>query len=154
MASSGPATGAAAGIRRLLLALVVIGLIFTATDLYLLAHFEDFNQLVPFVVIGLSLVAVVWHMVSHGAASVRLFQVSMLLMVVAGLLGAYLHFQGNMEFQLDIDPSLSGWALFNKVMRAKAPPAMAPGAMAQIGLVGLIYCYRHPALTKDSSIST
>jgi hypothetical protein len=59
-----------------------------------------------------------------------------------------LHFRGNMAFQLDIDPSLSGWALADKVLRAKAPPTMAPGAMAQLGLLGLIYSYRHPALRE------
>jgi hypothetical protein len=59
-----------------------------------------------------------------------------------------LHFRGNMEFQLDIDPSLGGWALVSKVIRAKAPPAMAPAAMAQLGLLGLVYCHRHPALAR------
>jgi hypothetical protein len=151
MVASPSGTGAATGLRRLMLALLVIGLLFTALDLYLLAHYEDLNQFVPFAAIGLSLVVVFWHLVHRGAASVRALQVAMLLMVVAGAVGAYLHFQGNMEFQVDIDPSLGGWALFNKVIRAKAPPAMAPGAMAQLGLLGLIYTYRHPALTRDTS---
>ena len=28
-----------------------------------------------------------------------------------------------------------------------ATPALAPGALAQLGLLGLLYTYRHPALT-------
>jgi hypothetical protein len=38
--------------------------------------------------------------------------------------------------------------LFSTVMTAKAPPAMAPGAMVQLGLIGLVYCYRHPAIPR------
>lgn len=138
-------------LRSLLLTLLTLGLALTAFDLYLLAHFEDTNQIVPFAVIGLSLVTVAWHVVLGGAASVRVLQVAMVLMVAAGAVGVVLHFRGNMEFQLDIDPSLGGWALVHKVLRAKAPPAMAPGAMAQLGLLGLIYSYRHPALVRRQS---
>jgi len=50
-----------------------------------------------------------------------------------------------------MDPSLEGWALFVKVIRAKAPPALAPAAMIQIGLLGLLYTYRLVAPAKDST---
>jgi len=52
---------------------------------------------------------------------------------------------GNTEFQHEMDPTLEGWTLFVKVMRAKAPPALAPAANIQIGLLGLLYTYRHAA---------
>jgi hypothetical protein len=70
----------------------------------------------------------------------------MLFFLASAAIGVGLHYSGNLEFQLDIDPSQSRWELFKKVMHAKAPPAIAPGAMAQLGLLGLIYAYRHPAL--------
>jgi hypothetical protein len=57
----------------------------------------------------------------------------------------FLHYQGNVEFQMEIDPTQHGSELFWKVMRAKAPPALAPGLMAQLGLLGLIYAFRHPS---------
>jgi hypothetical protein len=60
--------------------------------------------------------------------------------------GTYLHFQVNMEFQLEMDPALSGLALYRKAILAKTPPALAPGAMIQLGLIGLAYTFRHPAL--------
>ena len=66
--------------------------------------------------------------------------------LIAGALGVVLHYRGNLAMQLDMDPGQPAWGLFWKVMRAKAPPALAPGAMAQLGLLGLIYCHRHPAL--------
>jgi hypothetical protein len=58
----------------------------------------------------------------------------------------YLHFQVNMEFQIEMDPALSGWPLFQKAILAKTPPALAPGSMIQLGLIGLAYTFRHPAL--------
>ena len=70
----------------------------------------------------------------------------MLLMIVSGGVGMYLHLQANMEFQLEMDATLSGWALLKKSVVAKAPPALAPGAMTQLGLIGLAYTFRHPAL--------
>jgi hypothetical protein len=36
---------------------------------------------------------------------------------------------------------MSTWELVEKVMRAKAPPVLAPGMMLQFGLLGLAYAY-------------
>jgi hypothetical protein len=50
------------------------------------------------------------------------------------------------EFQLEVSPGLAGWELLRKALNAKAPPALAPGVMAQLGVLGLIYTFRHPAV--------
>jgi hypothetical protein len=47
-----------------------------------------------------------------------------------------------MEFQLEMDPSLQGVNLYRKAILAKTPPALAPGAMIQLGLIGLAYTFR------------
>jgi hypothetical protein len=65
----------------------------------------------------------------------------MYLFVLAGFAGVIAHFYGSAEFQLDLNPSMSAWELLEKVMRAKAPPLLAPGMMLQMGLLGLIYVY-------------
>ena len=135
--------------RRLLLALLTFGLLATAIDLFLLEHFEDARQLAPLVLIALSLATVVWHVASGSEGSVRALQVVMAACVMSGLIGVVLHFRGNMGFQLDMNPDIGRWDLFTRVMRAKAPPALAPGAMAQLGFLGLIYCYRHPATRPE-----
>ena len=137
-------------LRRLLLALLVIGLIVTGVDLVLLNHYEDVWQLIPLMLIAFGLVVVVWHLVARSGASIRALQMVMLLFVAGGAAGVVLHYRGNMAFQLEMDPTQDRWTLFNKVIRAKAPPAMAPSAMAQLGLVGLIYAFRHPALDSSS----
>jgi hypothetical protein len=72
----------------------------------------------------------------------------MLLLLISGGVGIWWHFQVNMEFQLEMDPQLAGMPLFRKAIAAKTPPAMAPGAMVQLGLIGLAYTFRHPALVS------
>jgi len=132
--------------RRILLAILILGVARITIKLMLLGHVEDFNQLIPLVLAGATLVLSLVAAIKPTSATVRLFQLLMVLLVISGALGMYLHFQVNMEFQLEMDPALKGIALFRKAIVAKAPPALAPGAMTQLGLIGLAYTFRHPAL--------
>ena len=138
-------------LRKLILVILAVGLLGVLADLILLKHFEDSWQLVPLVLIGLAGGAIVWFLLGGGAPSLRLLQVTMGLFLVAGIAGVVLHYRGNLEFQLEIDASQHGWNLFSKVIHAKAPPALAPGAMAQLGLLGLAYLYRHPVLGRGTA---
>jgi hypothetical protein len=132
--------------RRILLAILSLGIAGIIVELLLLGHVEDFNQLIPLILAGAALVMIVVVGIKPTSATVRLFQLVMVLMIVSGAVGMYLHFQVNTEFQLEMDPSLTGLALFRKAILAKAPPALAPGAMTQLGLIGLAYTFGHPAL--------
>jgi hypothetical protein len=139
--------GRVSTIRRLLLAVLAIGSAGMLTDLMLLAHYEDSAQLIPIGLLAMALAAAVGQLLRPGRASVRALQIVMLLCVTAGLLGIGLHFNGAAEFQREIDPSIGWQALVGKVARSQSPPLLAPGAMVQLGLVGLIYAFRHPAAT-------
>jgi hypothetical protein len=134
------------GLRRLLLLLLVAAMIGTAVDLMLLDHHEDVWQWVPLVVIGLGLAAAAFAAATGGASAITVMRVVMALFIGAGLIGFGLHYTGNTEFQREVDPGLQGWSLFVKAVTSKAPPALAPAAMIQMGLLGLLYTYRHPAL--------
>lgn len=140
-------------LRWLLFALLIVGLLVTGTDLMLLDHHEDAWQSIPLVLIGLALLVIVWHAAGRTATSLRALQAVMALFVAAAATGIVLHFRGNLEFQMELDPTQSGWQLFNKVIRAKAPPAAAPSVMAQLGLIGLIYSFRHPLLRRPAETS-
>lgn len=135
-------------LQRLLLALLAFGLVGTATELVLLGHSEDETQLVPLVAIGISLMVLAWHFVLPSVASARSLQVAMIVMIASGATGVVFHYQSNLEFQLEVDPSLRGIDLLMHVLRAKSPPALAPGNMALLGLLGLACLYRHPLLTR------
>jgi hypothetical protein len=130
----------------MLLGILVIGMAGTTTDLLLLAHYEDTAQLIPLGLLGAALAAIVWHALRPTAVSVRALQGLMVLLVIGALAGIGFHYNGAAEFQLDIDPSQSWWDVAKKVARAQSPPMMAPGAMLQLGLVGLAYTYRHPVM--------
>jgi hypothetical protein len=138
--------------RRLLLALVFIGAAGLEVELLLLEHFESALQWTPLVLLGVVLAAVllVWRRPSP--ATVRFFQAVMALCVASGVVGVFLHYRGNVEFELEREP-LHGLKLFWEAIRG-ATPALAPGAMAQLGLLGLVYCYRHPALRRDQPART
>jgi len=133
-------------VRRVLRVILFLGLLITGTDLLLLGHYEDARQVIPLVLIAMGLVVLAWHAFHGGAVNMRALQVTMVLFIASGMLGVVLHYRSNMEFQLEMDSSLSGLKLFWKVMQAKAPPALAPSAMAQLGLLGLAYGYLCPAL--------
>ena len=132
-------------IRRLILGLLTFGLAALALELMAIGHYEDAWQLVPVALIALALVAIAWHVIGGGAAGLTVLQILLVLIIASGATGIFLHYQANAEFQRDIDPGLSGWEVFTKTMHAIAPPALAPGVMTQLGLLGLIYIYQHPA---------
>jgi len=148
MTVTSPATTLAA-LRRLLLGLLAFGLLGTATDLLLIGHDEDAWQLIPLAMTGLALattagLALTRPASGRAAVVVRLFRVAMVLLIFTGGVGGVLHYRANMEFKLEMDPSLSGLALFSSVVRAKAPPAMAPATLVLLGLLGLAAAYRRP----------
>lgn len=137
--------------RPLLLALLAFGLAGNLTELVLLEHYEGGAQWVPLVLGGCALVAVGLQFVAGSLGTVRVLRVVMTLLVLAGMAGVVLHYRGNLAFQVDMDPTLSQWQYFKKIIHAKAPPLLAPGAMVLLGLIGLIYSYKHPALEARSS---
>ena len=136
-------------IRRCLLAVLALGLVGTLTELILLEHYETAVQFVPLVSIVVAIGVLIWHRVTGDALSIRALQATMVVFLVAGIVGTGLHLRGAAEFQLEIDASQSRWEIFKKAMHAKAPPVLAPGLMLQLGLVGLVYSYRHPALDSQ-----
>ena len=132
--------------RRLLLFILLLGVVGIMAELLLLAHTEDATQWIPIALGGITIVLSAAVAARPSPGSIRLFRAVMVLMILSGAVGMYLHFRANTEFQLEMDASLTGFALFRKSIVAKTPPALAPGAMAQLGLIGLAYTFRHPAL--------
>ena len=133
--------------RSLILSILFFGFFGTAAELLFLQHIASLWELIPVVLIGVNLVIMTWHAITRHPASVRGVQVVMGLCLIAGVAGIVLHYQSSMEFKLETNPALTGWALFRAVMSAQTPPALAPGVMIQLGLLGLAYSYKHP-LTK------
>ncbi len=134
-----------AAVRWLLLALLAFGMLGTGLDLVLLDHYEDAWQWPPLALTVVGLLVVAWIAARQSRAAILALRWTMRLFVLAGVAGLMLHYNGNREFQKELDPALSGWPLFVKVITAKAPPAMAPASMIQLGLLGLLVTYKHPS---------
>jgi hypothetical protein len=130
--------------RAWLIAVLMFGLVGTFIELLLLAHYEEPWQVSPLALIASAIGALAWHHLRPGAASVRVLRVLMALFVLSGAVGTALHMRGAAQFQLEINPSLPRRELFTKIMRAQSPPALAPGVMMQLGLIGLVALYREP----------
>ena len=133
-----------ASIRTLLLAALAIGVVGTSGELILLRHIDNAAQWIPLVFLVGSVPVLVWHARSPGVASVRTLQTLMLAFIALGVVGIGLHYDGNVEFQRELNPSERGWTFVRKTV-AGAPPVLAPGSMGLLGLVGLAHAYRHPA---------
>jgi len=139
-------------LRVFLLLLLWMGMAGTAAELVLAQHTEDPWQWIPLVLLGGAFFVLIWHAaMRRRAAPLRALRATMVLFVLSGFVGIGLHLKGKMEFKREIDPSLSGWKLFAGSLEAKMPPALAPGVMIQLGLLGLAYAYRHPALGSTDS---
>lgn len=126
--------------RQVLVVILVLGMVGLLAELLLIEHFEDAWQLVPLILLGLGLCALAWHAFAPSLPSARVWRILMTLFVVAGFIGFYMHYAGNVEFELEQNPNATRWALFREAMMG-ATPALAPGAMIQIGLIGWLYAF-------------
>ena len=137
-------------LRRGLLLIFVLGTVGLGTELLLLDHFEEWRQQVPLVLLALGLVLVAIRLFYRGEIILRLFRLTMLAFVLGGIVGLWFHFSSNMEFELEMYPTLTGLELLSKALGG-AMPALAPGALVQLGLIGFLYTYQHPALSREQT---
>jgi hypothetical protein len=128
-------------LRGWILGILLLGLLGTVTELVLLSHYEQPLQLVPLVLIVAAVAAAGWEFRRQDLAGRRAMQIVMALFVLAGFAGFAAHFHGSAEYQLELNPDMSNWELLDKILRAKAPPLLAPGMMLQLGLLGLAYVF-------------
>ena len=134
--------------RRGILLIFVLGTVGLGTELLLLDHFEEWRQQVPLVLLALGLILLAARLLYRGAIILRLFRWTMLTFVLGGMVGLWFHLSSNMEFELEMYPTLSGLELLFKALSG-AMPALAPGALVQLGLLGFLYTYQHPALIRE-----
>ena len=118
------------------LALLTLGFLGTGAELVLLEHYEGVWQKVPLALLALGLLSVALCAFNRRRGCIRFLQCVMLLTLVGGLAGLYFHFQGNLEFELEMHPDERGWPLIWNTLKG-ATPALAPGMMILLGLLGL-----------------
>ena len=138
-------------LRTWVFLLFVLSLLGTVAELLMLDHRDSFTKWIPFIVFAIGIIATALVALKTTRATLELFRVVMVLFMATGVAGLYFHYRGNVEFELEMSPALKGWALIQKALTG-ATPTLAPCAMSQIGLLGLLFTWRHPALTSRSSV--
>lgn len=123
---------------RVLMVTLLFMMLGTAMELYLLDHYEDTLQLIPLLCIGLSLLVFIVLFFKKTKSLRLIFQILMGLTALSGILGAYLHFQANYEFEQEMKPTAGTWDLLTESLSG-ALPTLAPGSMIVLALIGYSY---------------
>lgn len=131
----------------LILALAVFG---TLAELLLLEHYEGWQQWLPLGGLVLSAASGAWFALARSPTARAAFQSVMLALVLLGVAGVILHWRGNLEFEREISPELSGWALWRDVASG-ATPVLAPGSLVPFGLLGLLVARMFPLHSSEDS---
>lgn len=134
--------------RRLLSWVLGAGIVGVTAELALLEHFEGWQQWIPLVVMGVGLLTLAWTRARSSLTALRAHVGSMIAFVLSGVAGVWLHYRGNAEFELEMVPSMSGLELIRESLMG-AFPALAPGTMILLGLVGLVAVYDDPNWKPD-----
>jgi O-antigen ligase len=121
--------------QRLLLLIALLSAGVTMVELLLLEHVEEWQQLIPVVLLAAAAVAILLLLVTSARWAVQLLRLVLIVCFVSALLGIYFHYQANVEFVLERHPRMTGTELFKNAIMG-GMPALAPGAMAQLALIG------------------
>ncbi len=135
-------------VRGMLAGLFGLGCIVVGVELLLLGHTEDFWQWVPVALLATGIVAVSWLAAWPTAGAVHAMRGLAILFVISGAIGLYQHYSGNVEFELEMYPSMGGFQLVREALTG-ATPALAPGTMIGLGILGLIVTVHHPLLNAS-----
>jgi hypothetical protein len=80
------------------------------------------------------------------ARVMRVVQLALLLVVLGSAFGVLEHVKTNYD-RIENGSSMSGLSLIWQAFKGRAA-ALAPGALAQLGLLGLLFTYKHPNLER------
>ena len=129
-------------LRRAIVAVYLIGLAGTAADLLLIGHVEEWTQLAPLLVMAPAFAAGIWWGITIDLHSRTVFQMTIAVLMFTGAVGLWFHFQGNVEFEREVSPTLGGFPFYWKALQGGSPPSLAPGTLIHLGLIGLISTFK------------
>lgn len=144
LTADSPRPGTLDRVRQLLVGLVVLGAAGLVAELLLLGHWESATQRIPLILLVLTVAAAIGMLAHPARRCVRAFRVVMLLAVISGFAGTAFHYQANDALEREIAPDRPSGEIFVAAIQGGVP-TLAPGAMIQLGLLGLIASLGYPA---------
>ena len=128
-------------LRRFLLLLAIALFAGALAELWLVGHTEDLLQLIPFVLaigaIVVSLLVFLWR----SPGTIQVMRVWMAVVMLGTLLGVYLHIEGNVAFEREVDPQATTSRLIWQGLGG-GNPLLAPGVLAIAALLAVAATYR------------
>jgi hypothetical protein len=131
---------------QLILILMILGL---SIELFFIAHYENFWQYLPFLVLVVSLVSI-WLVLKNKL--LVLVKFAFLMVILTGFLGVYLHLKSNLEFELEMYPNIQWKDLLAQSLTG-ALPVLAPGSLFTVGLLRLLLLKIKTTLINQSNES-
>lgn len=117
---------------------ILFMLIGTGVELYLINHYEDYLQLIPLMLIGLSLGIILTLFFERSHFVMLTAKILLLLIALSGFYGVFLHLKANFEFEKEMKATESSWNLMVESLSG-ALPALAPLSMVILALIGYAY---------------
>lgn len=142
--------GPLVALRRVLVALFIFGAVGLLAELALLEHWGELRQWGPMVVLAASIPLAVLTLARPHRHTLLALRAGMLVMIGAGLLGLWFHLEGNLAFERELYPTHDVLPLLVEAFKG-ATPTLAPGALIQLGLLGLLTTL--PVLTLPAAAS-
>lgn len=137
-------------LRSLLLGLVLLGAVGLLVELALLEHWEVGTQRLPLVLLLLTVAGALASLLRPGPRVLTAFRAALALVVVSGLVGTVFHFRSNAQLEMELAPDRPTGQIIRAALGG-GTPTLAPGAMVQLGLLGLLALYRHPGRRADDA---
>ena len=139
-----------ARLRGILCSLAVLVFLITTLELLLLEHTGEWQQLIPFAASFFGLVAAGWVMVEPSPGRIKAARAIAVGIGLVTLTGVILHFEANLELELEIRP---GQAISDVWLDALfgAAPFLASGILLLGALLILGATYAHPALRNGET---
>ena len=125
-------------LKNLLFVAILFMSVSTQLELYLLDHYEDAFQLIPIICLSLAILTFVLIQLRLLKGLIQAFRVSLILSVLSGIYGTFLHLRANYEFEAEINAKSDSWSLFVESLSG-ALPALAPLSMILFAIIGYSY---------------
>jgi hypothetical protein len=137
-----------ARIRQFLLIISAGVFVMTVTELFFLSHWTQTIQILPFVLSGWGLIALLLAYFRPSPATIKFLRWSMIVIGLCSLIGIYEHMSNNLGFQMEIQPNSTTWELVLATLEG-ANPVLAPGILMLGAAIGWTAVYGQSFLERQ-----